>query len=34
MFKSEFQETDVWFTYQNSQSLELEDGINLTLLIK
>ena len=24
-FKSEFQEIDVWFTYQNSQLLEIED---------
>ena len=32
--KSEFQEIDVWFTDQNSQPLEMEDRINLTLVIK
>ena len=31
---SEFQATEVWFTDQNSQSLELEDIINPTLVIK
>ena len=32
--KSEFQTTEVWFTDQNSQPLEIEDRINLTLVIK
>ena len=34
IFNSEFQEIRVWFTDQNSQPLEIEDKINLTLLIK
>ena len=29
-----FQEIKVWFTDQNSKSLEVEDKINLTLIIK
>ena len=33
-FNSEFQETKVWFTDQNSQPLLIEDKINLTLIIK
>ena len=33
-FNSEFPDIRVWFTDQNSQSLEIEDGINLTLVIK
>ena len=33
-FNSEFQTTEVWFTDQNSQPLEIEDSINLTLVIK
>ena len=33
-FNSEFQEIKVWFTGQNSQPLEIEEKINLTLLIK
>ena len=33
-FKSEFQAIRVWFTDQNSQPLEIEDRINLTLVIK
>ena len=33
-FNSEFQETEVWFTNQNSQPLGIEDKINLTLIIK
>ena len=33
-FNSEFQETKVWFTDQNSRPLEVEDNINLTLIIK
>ena len=33
-FNSEFQDIEVWFTDQNSQSLETEDRINLTLVIK
>ena len=32
-FNSEFQAIEVWFTDQNSQPLEIEDRINLTLLI-
>ena len=30
---SEFQEIKVWFTDQNSQPLEVEDKINLTLIV-
>ena len=33
-FNSEFQEIKVWFTDQNSQPLEIEDRINLTLVVK
>ena len=33
-FNLEFQEIEVWFIDQNSQSLETEDKINLTLVIK
>ena len=33
-FNSEFPDIRVWFTDQNSQSLEIEDRINLTLVIK
>ena len=33
-FNSEFQDIEVWFTDQNSQPLEVEDRINLTLVIK
>ena len=33
-FNSEFQTIEVWFTDQNSQSLEREDRINLTRVIK
>ena len=33
-FKSEYDEIRVWFTDQNSKPLEIEDGINLTILIK
>ena len=33
-FSSEFQDIRVWFTDQNSQPLETEDRINLTLVIK
>ena len=33
-FNSEFQVIEVWFTDQNSQSLEIEDRKNLTLVIK
>ena len=33
-FNLEFQEIRVWFTDQKSQSLEKEDRINLTLVIK
>ena len=34
IFNSEFQDIRVWFTDQNSQPLEIEDRINLTLVIK
>ena len=33
-FKSEYDEIIVWFTEQNSQSLEIEDRINLTMVVK
>ena len=33
-FNSEFQTIEVWFTDKNSQQLEIEDRINLTLVIK
>ena len=33
-FNSEYDEIKVWFTDQNSQPLEVEDRINLTMLIK
>ena len=33
-FNSEYQDILVWFTDQNSQPLEVEDRINLTLVIK
>ena len=33
-FNSEFQTIEAWFTDQNSQLLEIEDRINLTLVIK
>ena len=33
-FNSEFQIIEVWFTDQNNQTLEIEDRINLTLIIK
>ena len=33
-FNSEFQEIMVWFTDQNSKSLEIEDRINLAMVIK
>ena len=33
-FNSEFQDIEGWFTDQNSQLLEIEDRINLTLVIK
>ena len=34
IFNSEFQTTEVWFTGQNIQPLEIEGRINLTLVIK
>ena len=34
IFNSEFQNIEVWFTYQNIQPLETEKRINLTLVIK
>ena len=33
-FNSEFQEIKIWFTDQTSTSLEVEDKINITLIIK
>ena len=33
-FKSELNDLEVWFTDQNSQPLEIEDRIKLTLVIK
>ena len=33
-FNSEYDEIKVWFTDQNSQPLEVEDGINSTMVIK
>ena len=33
-FNSEYDEIKVWFTHQNSQPLEVEDRINLTVVIK
>ena len=33
-FNSEYDEIIVWFTCQNNQSLEVEDRINLTMVIK
>ena len=33
-FNSEFQEIKVWFTDQNNNTLEVEDKINITLIIK
>ena len=33
-FNSEFDEIKVWLTDQNIESLEIEDRINLTMVIK
>ena len=33
-FSSEYDEIKVWFKYQNSQPLEIEDKIDLTIVIK
>ena len=33
-FNSEHDEIKVWFTHQNSQPLEIEDRVNLTMVIK
>ena len=33
-FNSEYNEIKVWLTDQNSQPLEIEDRINLTMVIK
>ena len=33
-FNSEYGEIIVWFTHQNSQPLQIEDRINLTMVIK
>ena len=30
----EFSFTEVWFTDQNSEPLEIEDNVNLTLIIE
>ena len=34
LFNSEYDEFIVWFTDQNIQSLEIEDQINLTMVVK
>ena len=34
IFHSQFQEIEVWSTNQNSQPIEIEDKINLTLIIR
>ena len=34
IFNSEFETIEVWFTDQNSEPLEIEDRVNLTLVIK
>ena len=34
MFNSEHNEIEVWFTDQNSQPLEIEGKINLSIVIK
>ena len=33
-FNSEYDKIKVWFTDQNSQPLQIEDRINLTMVIK
>ena len=33
-FNSKFQNIEVWFTDENSQPLDIEDRMNLTLVIK
>ena len=33
-FNPKFQEIEAWFTDQESQPLEIEDKVNLTLIIK
>ena len=33
-FNSEYNETELWFTYQNRNLLEIEGRINLTMVIK
>ena len=33
-FNSKYDEIKVWFTDQNSQALETEDRMNLTMVIK
>ena len=33
-FNSEYDEIEVWFTDQNSQTIKIEDRINLTMVIK
>ena len=33
-FNSEYNEVEVWFTDQNSNLLEIEDRINLSMVIK
>ena len=33
-FNSEYEQVIVWFTDKNSQPLEIEDRINLTMVIK
>ena len=33
-FNSEYDKIKVWFSDQNSQQLEIEDRVNLTLVIR
>ena len=33
-FNSEYDETIVWFTDRNTQTLEIEDRLNLTMVVK
>ena len=30
---TKFSSTEVWFTYQNSEPLEIENNVNMTLII-
>ena len=33
MMNTEFSETEVWFTDQNNNALEIEDNVNISLII-